>query len=137
MIAGLVWLIAGINVTGIGVHAYQLGNLSFINMVMSLVIFGLFFYLAFLKLTTKHTARVEAYDELRERTCVFAFFDAKSYVMMVVMMALGISLRVFGVLPERAVAVFYTGLGSALMLAGVIFIMNYFEFGHKTKTKVA
>ena len=44
---------------------------------------------------------------------------------MAVMMTGGIGLRVSGLAPERVIAVFYTGLGGALLLAGLLFGRNY------------
>lgn len=44
---------------------------------------------------------------------------------MAVMMSGGIALRVSGIAPERFVAVFYSGLGASLLLAGVLFGRNY------------
>ena len=42
-----------------------------------------------------------------------------------VMMTGGIGLRASGLAPERFIAVFYTGLGAALLLAGLLFGRNY------------
>ena len=42
-----------------------------------------------------------------------------------VMMTGGIGLRVSGLAPERFIAVFYTGLGAALLLAGLLFGRNF------------
>ena len=53
------------------------------------------------------------------------FFDLKAYIIMAVMMGGGIGLRAAGVFPNWFVAFFYTGLGCALALAGVLFIKNY------------
>ena len=44
---------------------------------------------------------------------------------MAVMMTGGIALRASGLAPERFIAVFYTGLGASLLLAGVLFGRNY------------
>jgi hypothetical protein len=41
---------------------------------------------------------------------------------MALMIALGISVRRFGWLPERFISVFYTGLAAALILTGVLFL---------------
>ena len=49
------------------------------------------------------------------------FFDAKAYIIMAVMMGGGIWLRSSGLAPEAFIAVFYTGLGTALALAGLLF----------------
>lgn len=44
---------------------------------------------------------------------------------MAVMMSGGIGLRVSGLAPDRFIAVFYTGLGAALLLAGLLFGRNF------------
>ena len=46
---------------------------------------------------------------------------------MAVMMTGGIYLRVSGIAPERFIAVFYTGLGASLLLAGMLFGRNYYR----------
>lgn len=44
---------------------------------------------------------------------------------MAVMMTVGIGLRASGLAPERFIAVFYTGLGASLLLAGLLFGRNF------------
>lgn len=44
---------------------------------------------------------------------------------MAVMMSGGMILRISGAAPEQFIAVFYTGLGAALLLAGLLFGRNY------------
>ena len=44
---------------------------------------------------------------------------------MAVMMTGGIGLRASGLAPDRFIAVFYTGLGASLLLAGLLFGRNY------------
>lgn len=46
---------------------------------------------------------------------------------MAFMMTFGIGLRVSGLCPDLFIAVFYTGLGTALFLAGASFASNYFQ----------
>ena len=46
---------------------------------------------------------------------------------MAFMMTGGIYLRVSGLGLEHFIAVFYTGLGASLLLAGVLFGRNYFR----------
>ena len=41
------------------------------------------------------------------------------------MMTVGVWLRVCGVASERFIVVFYTGLGASLLLAGILFGVNY------------
>ncbi len=54
------------------------------------------------------------------------FFDLKAYLIMAYMMGYGIGFRALGIFPDIFVAFFYSGLGCALALAGVLFIKNYF-----------
>lgn len=75
------------------------------------------------KLVKKHTARISAYSE--ERHFFLKFFDGKAFLIMAVMMTGGIGLRVSGLAPEGFIAVFYTGPGGALLLAGLLFGRNY------------
>ena len=71
----------------------------------------------------KHTQRILDYED--EKQYFFNFFDGKSFLIMAVMMTGGIYLRVSGLGPEHFIAVFYSGLGAALLLAGILFGKNY------------
>ena len=118
-IAGSVWLAAGGNVARIGVQAYRgLPRVGAVHLLLSLVVFGLFGSM-FFRMSQKHTRRIRGYAG--ETQPFWRFFDRKAYLIMAVMMGGGISLRYSGLVPEVFVAVFYTGLGCALALAGVCF----------------
>ena len=118
-VAGSVWLIAGFNVARLGVLSYgKIPQILAVHILLSVVVFGLF-GLMFYKMSMKHTRRIKGYAEkLRP---VWHFFDLKSYCIMAVMMGGGIWLRLSGLVPDVFIAVFYTGLGCALALAGVLF----------------
>ncbi|OUN25100.1 hypothetical protein [Pseudoflavonifractor sp. An85] len=122
LLACLVWSAAGFNILRIGVMAYP-AHLAVVNYFLSLLVFGVFQWFIFGKLVKKHTARIGAYQE--ERHFFLKFFDGKSFAIMAVMMSGGIGLRASGLAPERFIAVFYTGLGAALLLAGLLFGRNY------------
>lgn len=124
VIASIVWIIAGFNVVKIGVESY-VGHLSHLNLFLSLGIFLVFWFMVFYKLTVKHTNRITAYEE--EKKFFLNFFDLRSFVIMAVMIGGGLAIRVFQLLPETFIAVFYTGLGSALLLAGILFGVNYLK----------
>ena len=121
ILAALVWLIAGFNVLKIGIQSYN-GYLNLINIFLSLIIFGLFHFLVFQKMVKKHSQRINSYAD---KQYFWKFFDLKSFLIMFFMMSFGISIRVFNLLPESFIAVFYTGLGLALFLAGISFGINY------------
>ena len=85
--------------------------------------FAVFQQAVFGKLVKKHTARIGAYPD--ELLFFLRFFDRKSFVIMAVMMTGGIGLQASGLAPEAFIAVFYTGLGASLLLAGLRFGQNY------------
>ena len=122
LIACLVWGIAGFNILRIGLMTYR-PYLSFVNIILSLVVFGIFQTFIFGRLVKKHTERILGYEE--EKQFFLKFFDKKDFLIMAVMMSGGIYLRVSGLGPDHFIAVFYTGLGSALLLAGILFGKNY------------
>ena len=122
LIACLVWSAAGFNILRIGILAYP-DYLGILNYLLSLVVFTVFQVFIFGKLVKKHSARIGAYEE--ERHFFLKFFDAKSFAIMAFMMTGGIALRSSGIAPDRFIAVFYTGLGASLLLAGLLFGCNY------------
>lgn len=122
LIASIVWLIAGINVARIGILAYA-DYVSVLHLLDSAVIFCLFWFMVFRRLVMKHTNRISEY--ITEKQYFWMFFDGKSFCIMAFMMTFGILIRVYHWMPDIFIAVFYTGLGLALVLAGVKFAINY------------
>ena len=118
LIACLVWGFAGFNILKIGVNAYS-NFLTPINFTLSLAVFVIFQVFIFGKLVKKHVSRINAYKENKQ--FFLKFFDVKSFIIMAFMMTFGIVLRATNIAPERFIAAFYTGLGSALALAGLLF----------------
>ena len=122
LLACLVWGAAGFNILRIGLTAYP-AYVTVVNLLLSAVVFGLFQRFVFGKLVKKHTGRIAGMEEKPQ--FFLKFFDGKAFAVMAVMMAGGIGLRVSGLAPERFIAVFYTGLGGALLLAGLLFGRNF------------
>ena len=123
LIAGIVWMIAGFNVTRLGILAYKLVYKKTYLYILSIVVFLIFGRL-FYKMTKKHTKRILDYEEYRP---FWNFFDLKSYMIMFFMMGGGIALREFKLVPNNFIAFFYTGLGIALGFAGTVFIKKYIK----------
>lgn len=121
LIAGIVWLMAGFNVAQLGVLSYAVIEKRWYLYVLSAVVFVLFGRM-FFKMSKKHTKRIIGYKEYRP---FWHFFDVKAYLMMACMMSGGIGFRAAGIFPDIFVAFFYSGLGCALALAGVLFAKNY------------
>lgn len=125
-VAGCVWLIAGVNVARLGILSYRLlPQVTWIHLLLSLAVFCAF-GLMFFKMSIKHTKRIKGYPE--EYRPLWHFFDIKSYCIMAVMMSGGIWLRSSGLAPDVFIAVFYSGLGCALALAGALFGIAFFRY---------
>lgn len=122
LFACLVWSVAGFNILRIELLAYP-AYLSIWNILLSTLVFTIFQIFIFGKLVKKHTARITAYTE--ERHFFLKFFDKKAFAIMAVMMTVGIGLRATGIAPDRFIAIFYSGLGASLLLAGFLFGRNY------------
>lgn len=122
LLACLVWGAAGFNILRIGLAVYPAFRTA-LNFCLSALVFAVFQRFVFGPLVKKHTARIRAYEE--ERHFFLKFFDKKAFAVMAVMMTGGVALRAGGLAPERFTAVFYTGLGASLLLAGALFGRNY------------
>ena len=125
VVNGVVWAIAGINVLRIGIQGLvTLGNERMLWVVLSLLgaaVIFVGFHLMFSRIVVKNSARIRALEE--ERQNPLKFLDAKGYLIMAIMMGGGFGFRAAGLIPDWFVAFFYTGLGLALTLAGVGFLL--------------
>ena len=122
LLACLVWAAAGFNILRIGLSCYP-GRVTLWNLLLSAVVFEVFRRFVFGRLVHKHTARILGYEQ--ERQYFWNFFDAPSFAIMAVMMTGGIGLRALGLAPQGFIAVFYSGLGAALLLAGLLFGLRF------------
>lgn len=123
LIAGFVWIIAGFNIAAIGLGAITHGHAAWWILAGTLIVFLMFHIMVFQKMVVKHTTRIRGYEE--DRKHFWHFFDRKGFIIMACMMGGGIALRASGLLPEDFIAFFYSGLGLALGIAGVSFIISY------------
>lgn len=122
LLACLVWLAAGGNILRLGVLSYP-PFVNVWNVLLSILVFTIFGRFIFGPLVKKHRTRIAGYDE--QKQYFFRFFDGKSFLIMAFMMGGGIWLRASGLAPDVFIAVFYSGLGAALMLAGVLFGVHF------------
>lgn len=119
--AGIIWLIAGLNILRIGIICWiSDGQYWLFKVCEASLVFLLFFAIIFRKLYIRHTQRISRKKE--RSNCPFSFFDVRSWIIMTGMIALGITVRSFHLLPESFIAVFYTGLSLALSATGLRFL---------------
>lgn len=122
LIAGLVWTMAGGNVLRLGVEAAIITGSArrLADVFACIAVFAAFHFLVFSGLVRKHTRRMM--NDLGERPFFWQFFDRKSFLIMAGMILFGVLLRRSPRVSSRFIAFFYTGLGSALTLAGLLFV---------------
>lgn len=132
LIAGIIWGFAGFRVLTLGLGDVQINNGNWIvSIVSGSVVFYMFFKFIFSKMFKKHTRRI--INSSLEKHCIFSFFDLKSYCIMGFMIFLGITVRNIGIFNPVYVGDFYIGLGLALFMAGVLFLLSSIKF---TNTKL-
>jgi len=124
-LAGMIWFIAGFNIMRIGVIASK-RHWIFSMLCLSVVVYLLFHNMVFRKMVKKHTARIINYED--EKQPLYRFFDKQAYCIMALMIALGVSLRVSSLMPDMFIAVFYSGLGFSLIIAGVSFCLQFSRY---------
>lgn len=119
--AGVVWLVAGLNILRIGIICW-LGDGQYwlFKVCEASLVFLLFFAFIFQKLYNKHTRRISL--KKGRNNCPFSFFDLRGWIIMVLMILMGITIRDLRLLPGSFIAVFYTGLSVALSATGIRFL---------------
>ena len=131
-VAGIVWLLAGLDVAILGVRAAidmrGLAAIILVALAGGAVAIFCAFHPMFSKLVKKNAQRIA--DLEGERHHVVRFFDRKSYLMMAIMMSFGIGMRAAGLFPDWFIAFFYTGLGIALGLSGMSFLGRFVRRGN-------
>jgi hypothetical protein len=124
LIAGVVWCLAGSMVMLVGLPLeVRLAPGQLLLVPLAVGIFLVFYLLVFSRLVHKHTRRIRSSEE--ERLPFWHFFNASSWAVMVLMMAGGMLLRASHLVPDWAIAFFYSGLGTALFICGLRFLAVY------------
>lgn len=126
-IAGSIWILAGANILRIGILSWLSDTNDWIYKTgVAALVFLFFFRLIFRKLLSKHTQRI---IQKKEKSCPFSFFDLRGWMVMFVMITFGVVIRKLGLMPAVFISVFYTGLSTALILTGFLFLRQ----GYKVK----
>jgi hypothetical protein len=121
VVASVVWFIAGVNVAVIGLVAGY-GAWDAVLVLGAIAVFVAFLAM-FLRITQKNSLRIMAIEEAR--VSAFRFMDLRAYIIMGFMIGMGVGLRAFNLVPDFFVTFFYTGLGAALSLAGIAYLVIF------------
>lgn len=121
VVAGVVWLIAGAFVVKTGASAATDPWNSL--MAIAMVIVYVAFLILFLQITRKQIRRINSYTE--KMTSIYRFFDARAYIIIVVMVFLGAAIRLSDFVPGYFIAPFYCGLGLSLITAACYYVATF------------
>jgi hypothetical protein len=123
LIAGIVWMFAGTMVIKTGLPLFISQGRYIFSVFLAASVFSVFYFFIFSKLVEKHTIRIS--KDNRKKMFVMEFFDKKSYLIMVVMVLGGITIRKFSLLPAFDIGFFYVGIGLALFSCGMKFVYKF------------
>lgn len=123
LIAGVVWMFAGTMVIKTGAPLFISQGSYFFSVLLAASVFSIFYIFIFSKLVEKHTTRIS--KDNRKKMFVMEFFDKKSYLIMMVMVLGGITVRKLGLLPAFVIGFFYVGIGLALFSCGMKFVYEF------------
>lgn len=80
-------------------------------------------FMGFSKLARKNIDRLMAFQD---RKCLFSFITWKSYLIIIIMVTLGITLR-HSAIPKQYLSILYNGLGIGLFLSGTLYLLTSFK----------
>jgi hypothetical protein len=126
-VAALMWTFAGsmLFMRGFGM-LLLFRRLLWLKILISIIAGLIFYFLLFSKISFKHTQRIIRMNV--EKPCIFSFFNFRSYVMMVLMIGMGITLRSTGIVPLEYLSVLYVTMGVPLTISAFRFYYYGFRF---------
>jgi len=86
-------------------------------------------HFGFLRLADKNLKRLLS---ITEKKCIFSFITIKSYLIIIIMVAMGIALR-HSRIPKQYLSILYNGIGLGLFLSGISYVRNFINLLTKTK----
>lgn len=117
VLSGIIWTVVGIMLCNLAIK--WLSHTSVQNTLLlglsGLVLALLIHHFGFLKLVDKNIARIM---EKEGKVCIFGFQPWKSYMIILIMIVMGITLR-SSALPKQYLAIIYIGFGGAMLLSSL------------------
>ncbi len=115
-IATAVWAMAGIMLMIRGWGGVTGNQSALIVKIPGSYVGGIAFYwFMFRKISDKNVSRI--YNNSKPKLPFYAFFNAKGYIMMTVMISLGVAVRKAALVPFEYLALFYITMGTPLFLS--------------------
>ena len=125
LLAGLMWCGVGIMLV-----SFAISWLSLCNGKEQILFYTAGFLAAmpihhfgFLKIADKNLRRLLP---LTEKRCLFSFMTWRSYIIVLIMVSMGITLR-HSSIPKKDLSILYNGIGLALFLSGIRYFRFFFQ----------
>ena len=119
LIAGIVWSLTGLFLSAVAVS--WLLDSKFVYLLAALagglVAGWLIYRFKFAKLAAQN---IYEQSPGSEKVCIFAFQNARSYFLVIIMMTMGYAIRHSG-LPKPYLAPFYLAIGSSMLLSSLLY----------------
>jgi hypothetical protein len=121
LVAGIVWLLVGLTLVSVAVvWLFGSSRWAVIPALGGAVAGYTIYRLGFSHLARNNLIRIYAQAPQKDKVCVFAFQNIRSYFLVVIMMALGYGLRHSGI-PKNYLAPIYIAIGLALTLSSLLY----------------
>jgi hypothetical protein len=121
LIAGIVWSMVGLALASVAVAwLLSLPHQAVIPALSGAVGGYVIYRFGFSHLVRKNLVRIYAQAPQKDKVCVFAFQNIRSYFLIVIMMSLGYVLRHSGI-PKTYLAPIYIAIGLALALSSLLY----------------
>lgn len=116
VIAGSLWCCVGIMLSSMAFQwLYNYDGVPWFFAIPGFIAALIIRQFGFLRIVNKNLVRIV---QLPEKPCAFSFISWKSYLIIVIMVTLGITLR-HSPIPKQYLSVIYIGIGLALFLSGI------------------
>jgi hypothetical protein len=120
-IAAAVWLLAGGMLLFRGSsYLAENGYNLLIHYLIGLPLGAAFYWFMIKKIAIRHINRIKGYKQ--SKVCTFAFFDVRSYIMMIVMIVLGITIKQLDIVDPMILYSYLLIMGTPLVIASIKFI---------------
>ncbi len=121
LLAGILWSAVGFGLIGAALNwIKKFDYLLLLSITAAMAAGGAISHFGFSPLARKNLARIYAQAPGKDKVCLFAFQNRRSYLLLAVMILLGYLLR-HSPLPKIYLTPIYVAIGSALILASVIY----------------
>jgi hypothetical protein len=122
VLGGLFWIFGGATVIRTGLPFLFETKRSFPMLIGTAAVFSFFYFFIFMDLAKRHLVRIRTYPEKTMK--IWQIFDLRTYLVIVLMSGGGTLLRRLGLLPAWFIGFFYPGLGAALSLRGLFYLIS-------------